>query len=50
MTYFNPGRRLSHPLSHGRWRGSHGEFSGDRLRHQDLAVKPPEKFNVFEED
>jgi hypothetical protein len=42
--------REKDPLSHDGWRGSGGEFTGDRLRHQDLAVEPPEKFDVFEED
>jgi hypothetical protein len=32
------------------WRASGGEFTGDRLRHHDLAVEAPEKFGVFQQD
>jgi hypothetical protein len=49
-TYIDPGRRLRDPLSHYGWRTSGGEFTGDGLRHQDLAVKAVEKFDVFQQD
>ena len=32
------------------WGASGGELTGDRLRHQDLAVEAWEKFDLFEQD
>ena len=48
--HIDPGGRFRDPLPHDGWCTSGGQFIGDRLRHQDLAVKAPEKFDVFQQD
>ena len=48
--YFDLGGRRAYPLSHDGGRASGGEFTGDGLRHQDLAIEAPEKLDVLQQD